>query len=1172
MRYIFGRYTLDTQIYELHCSGEPLKLEHRVFNTLLYLLQHHNRVVTRQELFEHLWPDTFVSDAALEQCIAAARRAIGDSGRAQALIKTLRGRGYRFIAGVDVQDPDRHSPPGEESIQAPTGIPSAADSSPTQLQTVINQTPVASVPGERKQGTVLCGTLANVTRLAERLGLDALQRLRQTFLGMVQQETQHYEGILQPYTDDGFLALFGIPAAQEDHAWRALQVALTLQQRLRHHCAEASKPLAGDIALCLGLHSGTVVVGQHSPEPQKPVLVFGETTDLAVRLQSLAAPDTILASDATLQLARADIQSDIFGLIRVADTSTPITAYTIVDVGPQRVSAVQFGDHNLSPFVGRQPELDALNRLLDRVRDGQGQVVGIMGEPGMGKSRLLHEFRQGLLSLDTTYLIGHCLSYGSSVPYLPLIDLLQQHCGIRHTDRPDTIRQKVSQALANRGSQAEAEAPYLLRLIGIAIDDARLAILVPAAIKSHTFAALRQLFLNRAHHQPLIIAIENLHWIDPTSEAYLTEFIDHLANVPIFLLTTFRPGYRPQWIDKSYATQLALHRLTRQDSLTMVQTIVPQRQIAKRFTQTIVKKAQGNPLFLEELAYAAMEQGTMGESDIAIPKTLQGVLTARIDRLPDVAKRLLLTASILGREFSVRLLAQLWPGPEDLEAPLQELQRREILQQRPGDEEGAYGFKHVLLQEAGYGNLLQPHRQALHALAGQALEALYADRLEEVYDQLVYHYAQTDVTTKAVDYLAHMAARAMQEHAYAESTALLQKALEHVERLPTAAGDRRYIELILCQVDALYYQGHVQESLDLLLREQERLERLRDLSLTGSYYFRLSMTWYNIGKHEQTVQCARRSLSAAKRCGDIATLGKANYALGRAFTTSGQYSKAIACTRQAVDYLSQTAEPYWLAMAYTSLGSLYLYVSEFEPALEVLVKAENIAEMTEDRSLQSRTAYYIARCHLRQGEWQAGIAASQRALERAPDAVRIALALEKLGDAYLSQGDAAQAIAAWEQALRRIEPLGLFLQGLVMARLGEAYLMQGDTEKARHLASRGLQLSQDKKYHNGIGVAQRALGRIALARGAFVEAERYLRAALQTFASGQARQQTADIHLELARLAHAQRHSEAVILHLTEAYTMYETLQLTRFIERTAQLGGELGVSLPALPQHPQPS
>jgi predicted ATPase len=520
---------------------------------------------------------------------------------------------------------------------------------------------------------------------------------------------------------------------------------------------------------------------------------------------------------------RSEARLEALEPVQVQGKTEPVTAWRVLGRLPRRSPLAGREERALSPFVGRERELITLHELLAQVEAGQGQVVGLVGEAGVGKSRLLFEFRRRLRDRRVTYLEGRCLSYGSAIPYLPLIDILRHNAGITESDSPEAMAAKVRLSLQEVGLDPEEGAPYLLQLLGVQEGTEPLARLSPEAIKTRTFAILRQMSLRGSQRQPLILAVEDLHWIDQTSEACFASLVESLAGAPLLLLCTYRPGYRPPWLEKSYATQIALRRLTSLDSLAVVHAVL-QRVLPDPLAQVILDKAEGNPFFLEELTRAMVEHGDL-RSLPAVPDTIQGVLAARIDRLPEEPKRLLQTAAVLGREFSSRLLSALWDTPDVLESYLGELKRLEFLYERTEATEPVYVFKHVLTQEVAYDSLLTSRRQALHATAGRALESLYADRLEEVYDRLAYHYARTAESAKAIEYLTRFADKAARGYAHAEAVTALQEALVHagtrqVAASPPVEQDRLILDIVLRLAHSLDFIGRFQETLDLLLQQK----------------------------------------------------------------------------------------------------------------------------------------------------------------------------------------------------------------------------------------------------------------------------------------------------------------------------------------------------------------
>jgi class 3 adenylate cyclase/tetratricopeptide (TPR) repeat protein len=1022
----------------------------------------------------------------------------------------------------------------------------------------------SALEGERKQVTVLFCDLANSTAMATRLGPENMHALLNRFFDLALDVVHRFEGTVNQFLGDGFMALFGAPIAHEDHARRAVLAAMELQQTLHDHHPELGEPYGMACQFRMGLNSGLVVVGSIGDNLRMDYSAIGDTTNLAARLQQLAEPDTILLSDSTQRLVQGSIRLEALPAVQVRGKTELVTPYKVLGTLPRRSPVVSRGERTLSQFVGRSRELAVLEELLEQVVAGQGQVVGLVAEAGAGKSRLLYEFRQRLHTRWVTYLEGRCLSYGRSIPYHPIIDIVRHNCGITDTDSPAAVTEKVRLALHEVGLEAEDTAPYLLQLLAVKDSTEGLARLTPEAIKTHTFDTLKQMSLQGSQRRPLIFEVEDLHWIDQTSEAYLASLVESMAGAAILLLTTYRPGYRPPWLDKSYTAQLVLRSLALPDAFTVVRSISQHAALPDHVVRMIVDKGEGNPFFLEELTRAVLDH-TAFQTTLTVPDTVQGVLMARLDRLLEAPKRLLQTASVLGREFPPHLLAAIWDGPGPLSPLLQELRQLEFLYERSGSEGLLYVFKHALTQEVAYESLLTTRRQTLHAAAGQALEAQYADRLEEVYDRLAYHYARTNEADKAVTYLSRFAEKAARSYAHAEALTALQEALSHIERLPGGTPDRLVLELTLRQAQSLYFLGRFPESVEVLLREQERLERCLDPTLAGPYYFWLGHMYTRLGNSERAVHNAQRAVTEGQRCGDRATMGKAYTVLTLEGYWPGQYEQGIAYGQQAVALLEGAQEPYWLGMAYCFLGYNYMGASRFALALEAEAQTRAIGEAIDDPRLQTYAAFCTGWFSAMIGEWGAAIEACQRSLQRAPDTASKAYASAFLGYAYLEQGDIMQALPLLEQAVQRFVQFQFRpFAGWFMALLAEAYRCTQRLDQAQESAQQGLDIARAAHHGYGIGWAQRALGRAAQDRGLRTEAASYLQEALQTFVSIQMPFEAGRSHLDLAAHIHAQGNQTSAAMHLTEAYGRFTALQVPRYVERTVQLASKFGVALSA--------
>ncbi len=967
-------------------------------------------------------------------------------------------------------------------------------------------------------------------------------------LEALDEKVRSFGGRVEALDGRGLEATFGLEPI-EDAPSRAAHAAIAMQRAVERDAAGAP------LGLRIGIHTAQLAIRQESgriaivPESRE------EPAALLSALVERAEGGTILVSEATAPLLERR-----FDLVRV--TPAGETAGAVYRLAGREGTGSELR-RRLATFVGRRHELELLQSRLASAMTGRGQVVGIAGEAGIGKTRLLFEFQRSLAGRRVTYLEGHCRAYGDGIPYLPLLDLLRNNCGITDTDTPEAIVDKVRAGLQVVGLDPAEGAPYLLQLLGVKEETGPLALLSPEAIKGRTFETLRQMALKGSRQRPLILAVENLHWVDRTSEEYLGSLVESLAGAPLLLLLTYRPGYRPPGIEKSYATQIALQPLAAPDSLSLVRSFLQTEELPPAVADAVLGRAEGNPFFLEELALSLWEQSEPGAT-AAVPGTIQEALMARINRLPDEPKRVLQTASILGREFSLRLLGAIWPGPGGLDPHLVELKRLEFLYERSSSDEPVYVFKHTLTQEVAYESLPPVRRRALHAATGRALERLHAGRRAAVADQLAHHYARTDESEKALEYLGQVAEQAARSYAHAEAVRALGEALPHVDRLPAPARDRHGVEVALRQAHSLYFLGRFAECLELLLGQLPRVEGLQDPTLAGPYYFRLGHTQSHLGAHDEAARSAERALREATQAGDEATAGRAHYVLARSAFWSGSYARAAEHGRHAIALLERTAERWWLGAAHWGMAFTCGFTGEFTEALAAAARADAIGQAIADPRLQAYAAWTTGWIRAAMGDGEAGIEACRRSLERSPDAVNTADATSFLGYAHVANGDAGRAIPLLRQA---VEQWRLFrhrpMLGWFTSVLAEAHRLEGQLERARELASEALGLTGEAGFRYGLGLAQRALGRVARASGAPAGAEPHLAEALATFGHIGARYDEALTDLDLADLANALGNPQAAGRHVGRAYAAFSSLGIPHHAARAAELASRLGVPLP---------
>jgi class 3 adenylate cyclase/tetratricopeptide (TPR) repeat protein len=1093
MRYVFGDCTFDTACYALHRAGVRIPLRPKVFQLLAYLITHRDRVVLKDELVSHLWPQQFVGDAALKSCILTARKALGDAGRSQRFIQTLHGHGYRFVAAVTTEDqpvptnPPRPTPPRASAPPAPT-----VESAPGLGGGLLHLSTHA-LEQEYKQVTVLWCTLAHAPALAIHLGPEAMHSLMHEVLAVAQRTVQRYEGTITQYLGDGFLALFGAPVAQEDHARRAVLAALDLQQRLRMCRTGLALPQHTTLAACMGLHTGPIVVGALDHDPQRLYTALGETTHVVTRLHSLAAPGAVVTSEATYRLICDEVWADACGSLEGAESAAPVAVYTVRGMLRHRAGVPRRHARDRVRFVGRTREFAILQERLASAVQGQGQVVGLVGEPGMGKSRLVYEFAQSVTGHAVTYHEGHCLAYASTTPYLLMRNLFQQLCGLGDAETPERIATSVDRYVRQRGIVPEEGIPVLRRLLDVLVDAPPLQG-SPEDYKAWTFALLQQVILCESRRQPLILAVENLHWIDATSEEWLTTLVERLAGTAILLLATYRPGYRPTWLDKSYATQLALPRLTPQESGMVVQAVAHTALLPEHLTQEIIAKAAGNPFFLEELTRSVQEEGRH-HTVLTIPDTIQAVLAARIDRLSSEVKHLLQTAAVIGTAVPLPLVQAVAALPEAaLHRGLAHLQAAEFLYETRLFPEREYTFTHALTQQVAYETLVQTRRRVLHARIVEALEALAGDRVAEQVERLAHHAVRGEVWDKAVTYCQQAGARAHARAAFREAVAYVDQALEALHYLPPGPDTQTVaIDLHLALRNALYPLSELERIFEVLQAAAALAEPLDVPHRRGWIAAYLLVHFNQTGEPDHSLAAGQRALATAEALGDVDLLVTTQHYLGNVARSLGAYQQAIAYCRKnmAVADRASPQAHYGLPgpAAIFARSFLVCNLAECGAFAEARARAEEGVRLAEaaDQPLSRVLAYWAAGTRaLYQGDLHHAIPVLARACTLGQDAhfllmlPRLAL---YLGAAYTLAGRLTEALSWLEQAVEQALARRVLLDhALQVTWLGETLWRAGRLEEAGVQAQHALEFARAHQERGHEAYALRLLGDIATHR------------------------------------------------------------------------------------------
>jgi class 3 adenylate cyclase len=520
----------------------------------------------------------------------------------------------------------------------------------------------SSIEGERKLVTVLFADVANYTAMSEKLDPEEVHQIMDGCFSILMDEIHRHEGTINQFTGDGVMALFGAPIAHEDHAQRACHAALSIQTALVNYSEKIGRDYDIDFKMRIGLNSGPVVVASIGDDLRMDYTAVGDTTNLAARIESNAVPGSILVSKATHKLAKDFFEFHPLGKIALKGKEQPQEAYELIKVGEIETRFMASVAKGLTKFVGRKNSMAALKDPYEKALSGFGQVVGIVGEAGVGKSRLQLEFINQLPRDEYTYLEGHCLHYGSGMALLPILDLVRSYFDIKEGDQQLAIQSKLEEKIGQLDQRLANSLPSFQELLSLKVDNEKYLQLDSGEKKIRIFEAIRDLFFRESERKPLVLAIEDLHWIDKTSEECIAYLIDWLANARILLILLYRIEYTHQWGSKSYYSKIGLTQLGTASSSQLVQAILEGGDVVPELRELILSRTGGNPLYVEEFTHNLLENGlidrrdqqyvlTRGVTEIQVPETIQGIIAARIDRVEENIKRVMQVASVIGREL-----------------------------------------------------------------------------------------------------------------------------------------------------------------------------------------------------------------------------------------------------------------------------------------------------------------------------------------------------------------------------------------------------------------------------------------------------------------------------------------------------------------------------------------
>jgi len=979
----------------------------------------------------------------------------------------------------------------------------------------------SSIEGERKLVTVLFADVAGYTSLSENLDPEEVHRIMDGCFKILMEEIHKYEGTINQFTGDGIMALFGAPVAHEDHAQRACFAALTIQKGIGVYGQKIKNDFGVDFKMRLGLNSGPVIVGSIGDDLRMDYTAVGDTTNLASRIENIARPGTILVSSHTHKLAKDFFEFKSVGKVEVKGKAELQEAFELIKIGRARSRIEASVAKGLTHFVGRKKSMAALMGVYEKTQSGSGQIVGVVGDAGVGKSRLMLEFKNQLLQDDIICLEGRCLHFGSAMAYMPILDILRSYFEIKEGDQEDRIKKNMEEKLRRLDRNLLGVLPPLHELLSLEVKDDTYQKLEPMQKREKTFEAIRNLLVRESQNRSIFLIVEDLHWIDKTSEEFVGYLIEWLANSRILLILLYRPEYTHPWGSKSNYNRIGLNHLSSKSSTELIQAILREGDPVPELRELILQRAAGNPLYMEEFTHTLLENGSIvcrnhkcelikKASEIQVPDTVQGIIAARMDRLEDNLKRTMQVASVIGRDFAFRVLETISEMREELNSCLLKLQGLEFIYEKSLFPELEYVFKHALTQEVAYNSLLQKRRIRIHENIGIAIEALWPHRLKEFYEMLAYHYSKGENYEKAYQYLKLSGNKAAGNYSNQEALSFYKEAMVLLAKMAaTRENKTAQIEVNLLAAITMFVLNFPDGSLEVL-REGEKLSNeIGDekslshfLSLIGQYY------GFKGGDLLLGIKYSEDSFKAAEKIDDVDLMIPIGIDLCILYWRTGEFFKLIQLasklftlfdkTQKQAESFKRPYNVYSMLIAYyaQSIGML----GDFEKGSVLIEKGLSVARGLNDLNALALLESHYGTMLTFKGDAKNAVAHFQNCIRYCEDGQFVVLsgiASVNLGWAYCLIGKFNAALQHIENGFKiQIDSGANFHLCYFYRQLSLVHLESGNLKNAQLRAEEALKLSQRNYEKWDEGLAWILLGRI-YAQGAETLVEKAEKCILQ---------------------------------------------------------------------------
>jgi class 3 adenylate cyclase/tetratricopeptide (TPR) repeat protein len=910
---------------------------------------------------------------------------------------------------------------------------------------------------ERKHVTVLFSDLSGYTAMSERLDPEEVKEIMSQIFGEVAQVVTKYEGFIEKFIGDAVMALFGVPQTHEDDPVRAIKAAREIHATVNALNAKLEEKIGQPLEMHSGINTGLVVTGDVDTERGTHGVV-GDTINLASRLADLAKPGEIIISMETRQLSAPHFKVKELEPITIKGKAQSISAYRVEEELGIATLFDASAKQGFTVYTGREQELTLLHSCLEETVADKGQFVTLVGEAGVGKSRLLYEFQNSIGKNKVKVWQGYCQSFWSATNYFPFINILRRELHLPEERRAKDVHEIAVSSICAINQKLEKYLPLYLNLLSIPSEDYPLPEdLEGQELKNAFQDAIATFSILKSERQPLVLILEDWQWVDEASDSALKHLVSVIGAHPLMVVTIYRPIYSSNWGNWSYHTPIVLKPLDSLHSKNIVKSVFGVEHLPEGLAELIITRAGGNPFFIEEVCHSLIEGGvievheakqailTQALETLAIPDKVQAIISARLDRLDPDTKETLRIASVIGRRFERKILEKIYKGKILLAQVLEELKALEMIQQIGVFPEAEYWFRHTLTKEVVYNSLLLRRRKILHGLVGQITEELYPDRIEEQVNLLRYHFSMAESWPKAVHYGRLSAEKALKLSQFHDAATLLEHVLEWLLQLPE---DRLRLET---QFDILLQQERLYETLGQRGQQQKIINKLislvepdKDQAFLAEIYMRQGDLYTQIGNYDEAERVLNDVINNSRSLSDALGESRSLRSMGFLRWHQGRNKEAIKCNEEALDIDRQREDPMAIATDLTNLGAVWRNFGDPKRSLKCLEEALKIYEATQKPVKQAFTLYSIANVHRERDALDHAITQYRQAheiFEQYHDRVMSSRALAGIASIYREQGRVHESLHLYKDVVKVTREIN-FRQGLshALRAVGELLL------------------------------------------------------------------------------------------------------------------------------------